>query len=248
MKAVLLGTGDPLGMPVPLCDCRYCRQGQERLRTGLLVETSEVSMVFDIGPDIRQQLLEVETGSVDAFFATHCHVDHFGGLPELHQLHTFTDKDVKLYGSGAVEEYIEGSFPWVNIDFHRLENSSERIRDAEVHSFKVEHAENMPMQGFAVEKDGKKIVYIPDLKKLPENQAYRDADIAFVDGMYLFKKHVEEDENHATGEKLKEEIEKINADKVVLVNSSEHFNQMTRKEEKQETRYTIGEDLQEYRP
>ena len=92
----------------------------------------------------------------------------------------------------------------------------------------------------------RKIVYIPDLKSLPDSEAYRDADLLFVDGMYLFEKHVEEDEDHASGEELKEQIEKINAEQVVLIGNSEHFNQMTLEEEKEATEYEIGEDFEQY--
>ena len=232
-------------MPIPICDCEYCENGPERLRAGLLVETDESTVVFDIGPDIRQQLLETNTESVDAFFATHCHHDHFGGLPDLHTVENFTDTDIQLYGSKAVQEYIDEVYSWTGVEVKSADSMVE-AGDIEVESFEVEHSEFLPMQGFAATHQGKKIVYIPDLKQLPESETYRDADILFVDGMYLFEKHVEEDEDHASGEELKEQIQKVNAEKVVLVGNSEHFNQMTLEEEKEATEYEVGEDFAEY--
>jgi len=245
MKATLLGSGDPLGMPVPMCNCEYCEEGPSRLRAGLLVETEETTLVFDAGPDIHQQLLETGVESVDGFFATHCHFDHFGGLPELHTLDRFTESEINLYGSEAVEEYIEEVYTWIDIQVHRTTEKVD-ISDCEIHSFEVEHSEFLPMQGFTIKKDGKKIVYIPDLKHLPESEKYKDADLLFVHGMYLFEKHVEEDEDHASGEELKKQIEKVNADKVVLIGNSEHFNKMTIQEEKEATEYEIGEDFEQY--
>ena len=245
MKATLLGSGDPLGMPVPMCGCEYCKDGPERLRAGLMVETKETTLVFDAGPDIRQQLLETGVEEADAFFATHCHFDHFGGLPELHTLDNFTDSEINLYGSEAVEEYIEDVYNWIDIKIHRTDRKVE-FEDLEVHPFEVEHSEFLPMQGFSIEKENKKIVYIPDLKRLPENEKYKDADILFVDGMYLFEKHVEEDEDHASGKELKKQIEKIKAEKVILLGISEHFNQMTLQQEEEATEYEIGGDFQVY--
>lgn len=232
-------------MPVPWCGCEYCEGGPERLRAGLMVETENTSLVLDVGPDIRQQLIEVGAETVDAFFATHCHFDHFGGLPELDNLGRFTESEVKLYGSEAIEDYMEEVFSWTDVDFEVIEDRKE-IGDLTVEAFPVEHNDYLPMQGFSLTRDNKKVVYIPDLKALPDSEKYRDADILFVDGMYLFKKHVEEDDDHASGEKLKEEIEKVDAEKVVLLGNSEHFNQMTLQEEKEATKYQIGEDFVEY--
>lgn len=245
MKATILGSGDPLGMPVPMCDCEYCEEGSERLRAGLLVESQETTLVLDLGPDIRRQLIEADVTDVDGFFATHCHFDHFGGLPELHTVERFTDSEVNLYGSEAIEEYIEEVYSWIDIEVKKTRGKIS-IGDLEVEAFEVEHSEFLPMQGFAVEKDGRKIVYIPDLKRLPETDEYKDADILFVDGMYLFEKHVEEDEDHASGKELKRQIEKVGAEKVVLIGNSEHFNKMSLKEEREATEYEIGEDFNEY--
>ena len=246
MKATILGSGDPLGMPVPMCNCEYCAEGPERLRSGVMVETGETNIVLDIGPDIRQQLLETGVENVDAFFATHCHHDHFGGLPDLHTIENFTDSEVSLYGSGAVQDYISEVYSWTNIEVQSSEDTVE-AGELEVESFEVEHSEFLPMQGFAVKHKGKKIVYIPDLKRLPESEAYKDADILFVDGMYLFEKHVEQDEDHASGKELKEQIEKAEAEKIVLIGNSEHFNQMTLEEEKKATEYEMGEDFNSYK-
>lgn len=243
MKVTLLGSGDPIGMPVPLCDCEYCDQDIERLRPGLLVESDDTALVFDIGPDIRQQLMETGVDDVDGFFPTHCHFDHFGGLPELHQLYTFANEEISVYGSEAVEEYIQDSFPWINVDFEVFQDGERNFGDLSVKSFQIEHAETMPMQGFSVEKDDKKVVYIPDLKQVPENDVYRDADLLIVDGMYLFVKHVEADEDHASGLELQKQIEKIDAERTILVNISEHFNEMTLEEEKDGTEYEIGKDF-----
>lgn len=245
MKATILGSGDPLGMPVPMCDCEYCEEGPERLRAGLMVEADGKTLVFDVGPDIRQQLIETGVKNVDGFFATHCHFDHFGGIPDLHTVQEFTESGIDLYGSEAIEEYIEDVYSWIDIEINKAKE--EEFGEVKVEGFEVDHSDFFPMQGFSIKCDGKKVVYIPDLKSLPDSEKYRNADILFVDGMYFFKKHIEEDEDHASGQELKEQIEKADAEKVVLIGNSEQFNKMTLEEEKQATEYEIGEDFKEYR-
>lgn len=246
MKVTLLGSGDPLGMPVPMCSCSYCEDCDRRLRPGLLVENNGSKVVLDVSPDIREQLIETGVESVDGFFATHCHFDHFGGLPELHQLNEFTETEIDLYGSSDVKEYIDDSFDWVNVDFHVLESGSVDFEGLSVFAFVVEHSEFFPMQGFVVEDQDSKVVYIPDLKKIPDNSVYEDADLLVVDGMYLFKKHIEDDDDHASGKDLEKEIEKVDASQVVLANISEHFNEMTLSEEEDKTDFEIGRDFQEF--
>lgn len=245
MKATILGSGGPLGMPVPMCDCEYCKEGPERLRAGLKVETQETTLIFDVSPDIREQLIKTDTQKVDGFFPTHAHFDHFGGFPELHNLDNFTDSEVQVYGSEAIQDYIEDVFNWTDVNFELVEKRME-FQDLNVETFPVEHNDYLPMKGFSVIQDNRKIVYIPDLKSLPESDIYKNADLLFIDGMYFFETHVEEDEDHASGEKLKQEIEKCNADKVVLLGNSEHFNQMTLEEMENSTEYEIGKDFKQY--
>lgn len=244
MRATILGSGGPLGMPVPMCDCDYCEAGPQRLRAGLMVENEETTLVFDISPDIRQQLIRTGRVEVDAFFPTHSHFDHFGGFPELNNLKKFTESEIQVYGSEAVQEYINEVFSWTDVDFEVIDDRKE-IGDLKVEVFAVEHNNYLPMQGFSITKNNKKVVYIPDLKSLPPSGKYEGADLLFVDGMYLFDEDAE-DEDHASGSELKNEIEKVNAERVVLLGNSEHFNQMTLEEERSATEYEIGQDFEQF--
>lgn len=245
MKATILGSGGPLGMPVPMCNCEYCEEGPDRLRTGLKVETQDSTLIFDISPDIREQLIKTNTQEVDGFFPTHAHFDHFGGLPDLHNLDNFTDSEIQIYGSEAIQDYIDDVFSWTDVEFELVDEEKE-FQDVKVKTFPVEHNQYLPMKGFSIIQNDRKIVYIPDLKSLPESDIYKNADPLFIDGMYLFEKHVEEDEDHASGEYLKQEIEKCDADRVILLGNSEHFNEMTLEEMKNSTEYEIGKDLKQY--
>ena len=60
MRLTFLGTGTSQGVPVIACHCRVCRSGDSRdrrLRTSALLEVEGRNILFDIGPDFRQQML-----------------------------------------------------------------------------------------------------------------------------------------------------------------------------------------------
>ena len=60
MKITFLGTGTSQGVPVIACECNTCLSSDphdKRLRTSLLLETEDTTLVIDAGPDFRQQML-----------------------------------------------------------------------------------------------------------------------------------------------------------------------------------------------
>lgn len=79
MRVVLMGTGDAVGVPAPLCDCEYCAASERRRRPAVLVEVDGRRLVLDIGPDVADQLHGMEVYDVDGFFATHAYSTATGG-------------------------------------------------------------------------------------------------------------------------------------------------------------------------
>ncbi|MCU0408066.1 MAG: MBL fold metallo-hydrolase, partial [Bacteroidales bacterium] len=76
MKITFLGTGTSQGVPVIACDCPVCSSGDQRdkrLRTSLLVEVDGKVLLFDAGPDFRQQMLGARVSRLDAIILTHEH-------------------------------------------------------------------------------------------------------------------------------------------------------------------------------
>ena len=63
MKLTFLGTGTSQGVPVIACHCAVCTSTDvhnSRLRTSALLETDQgKNILFDIGPDFRQQMLDL---------------------------------------------------------------------------------------------------------------------------------------------------------------------------------------------
>ncbi len=86
MKLTFLGTGTSQGVPVIGCNCEVCRsidKRDRRLRTSAMVETDDVRLVIDAGPDFRYQMLREGVTKIDGVLLTHEHKDHIGGLDDV---------------------------------------------------------------------------------------------------------------------------------------------------------------------
>lgn len=228
MRVTVLGTGDALGMPVPLCDCQYCEDADVRRRAAMLVESGDTALVFDAGPDLREQLVRAGNDEIDAFFLTHSHDDHLAGVLDLQKLWAFADEEIMVTASDSVLSYVSERFPWIDFPTRRLELGDEvRYGNLTVTAFPVEHSSAFPEQGYVVSNGNRAVVYVPDLWSFEETTVHKGADLLFVDGLYLFGKVFEEDDDHAGPERLRSEIESAQADRVVLTNVSEHHHEAT---------------------
>ncbi|MDZ7746760.1 MAG: MBL fold metallo-hydrolase [Halobacteriales archaeon] len=92
MEVTLLGTGDTTGTPTPGCDCDTCERarelGVERTRFSVHVrnEATGETLLVDLSPDFRHQLLEHDVTLPDAALVTHIHFDHLHGLGNAYRL------------------------------------------------------------------------------------------------------------------------------------------------------------------
>ena len=77
MKITFLGTGTSQGVPVITCDCEVCvskNEKDKRLRSSIMIEDKEKTIVVDTGPDFRQQMLRENVQQLDAILFTHEHL------------------------------------------------------------------------------------------------------------------------------------------------------------------------------
>ncbi|MFN8688821.1 MAG: MBL fold metallo-hydrolase, partial [Cyclobacteriaceae bacterium] len=73
MKVTFLGTGTSQGVPVIGCTCSVCLSldyRDKRLRTSVHIQSGELSLVIDTGPDFRQQMLRERIGTLHAVLMT----------------------------------------------------------------------------------------------------------------------------------------------------------------------------------
>ena len=105
MRITLLGTGTSQGIPVIGCRCDTCTSSDFRdirLRCSVLVESTETSVVIDVGPDFRAQMLKHDVSQVDAVLLTHEHNDHIIGMDDLRPFLFTNPKPILIHGEKRV--------------------------------------------------------------------------------------------------------------------------------------------------
>lgn len=116
MRLTFLGTGTSQGVPVIACHCRVCRSGDSRdrrLRTAALLTVDGRNILFDIGPDFRQQMLREDVGHLDAILITHAHRDHVGGLDDIRSFNYVQHSKMDVYLNAEARHAIERDYHYI---------------------------------------------------------------------------------------------------------------------------------------
>lgn len=119
MKATLLGTGTSQGIPVIGCDCEACISDDvrdDRLRSGVAIESNGVHILIDTGPDLRQQMLKMNLKHINAILYTHEHNDHVAGLDDIRPFNFIQKADMPFYGLSRVLNDIKRRFSYVFVE------------------------------------------------------------------------------------------------------------------------------------
>jgi len=97
-----LGTGTSTGVPVIGCDCEVCQSTDPRdarLRSSVLLESGDRTILVDTSPDLRQQMLVTRTARIDGVLFTHAHSDHTAGLDELRRYNIMQEARIPVWAT-----------------------------------------------------------------------------------------------------------------------------------------------------
>ena len=120
MTVTFLGTGTSQGVPVIACGCEVCTSidpHDNRLRSSIMIESDDKTVVIDSGPDFRYQMLREKVKKLDAIVFTHEHKDHIAGMDDIRAFNYFQNAPVDIYAVPRVQEALKREFAYVFAEF-----------------------------------------------------------------------------------------------------------------------------------
>jgi len=189
MKLRVLGCGPSSGVPRIGNDWGVCDPNDprnRRTRCSILLESAGQRLLVDCGPDLRQQLLTADLGTVDGVIVTHDHADHCHGIDDLRPIAANRGEAIPLYGRQAVLDQLAERFAYV---FAGEELYRPTVRAVPVENemdwgasrlrFADQPHGHIKSLGFRADESGTSIVYAIDFNDMTPNMAslYEGADV-----------------------------------------------------------------------
>jgi len=151
VKITFLGTGTSQGVPVIACDCNVCLSTDpldKRLRTSVLLETDENTLIIDAGPDFRQQMLREHVTKLDAILLTHEHKDHIAGLDDVRAFNYKSQDAIDIYSEERVQKVIKKEFSYVFSEYQYPGIPKMRLNPIPEHNFNIKNIPIIPIRAF----------------------------------------------------------------------------------------------------
>lgn len=178
MKITFLGTGTSQGVPMIGCECEVCTSKDskdKRLRTSVLIQTPELNMVIDTGPDFRYQMLRENVKRLDAILYTHEHKDHVAGLDDVRGFNYRMKKPMEIYASDRVQKALKREFYYAfetnlypgvpQLNLNTITANPFDINGLDIIPIELMHYK-MPVFGYRIGKFG----YITDANKISQKE------------------------------------------------------------------------------
>lgn len=192
LRLTFLGTGTSTGVPEVGCTCPVCTSSDprdRRLRVSLLVETSQLRLLIDCGPDFREQMLRQPFSRIDAVLLTHEHYDHTGGIDDLRPFCRFGDIDI--YADDLTCRHLRERLPYFfrevlypgvpRLHFHTAQPLVPlHIKGQEIIPIQVMHGQ-LPILGYRIGPLG----FVTDMLTAPEETyaALHGVDILVINAL-----------------------------------------------------------------
>jgi len=173
-----LGTGTSIGVPVIACNCAVCKSADsrdKRFRTSALINTGNLNLVIDCGPDFRFQMLKNNVEDIDAVIFTHEHRDHIAGLDDIRAFNYILNKHIPIYGTRNVMEAIQTEFPYIfsenryfgapQLIINEITEAPFNIGNTIITPIRVMH-NKLPVMGYRIGN----LTYITDASFIPDEE------------------------------------------------------------------------------
>ena len=101
------------------CPCEVCQSDQprdKRLRSSILVQSPQTTLVVDTGPDFRYQMLRERVTKLDAVLFTHPHKDHMAGLDDIRAYNFLQQRPMDVFADSLTEEALRRDFHYAFAD------------------------------------------------------------------------------------------------------------------------------------
>ncbi len=178
LTITFLGTGTSGGVPMIACDCMVCSSQNlhdKRLRSSILVQSANTTLVVDTTPDFRTQMLNAGVKKLDAVLFTHPHKDHIAGLDDIKAFNFFQNKDMDVYANELTQRALKREFAYIfddnkypgvpSINLHLIDEQPFVVGDIPVIPILVYHLK-MPVIGFRFGN----FTYITDANRIDEDE------------------------------------------------------------------------------
>jgi len=117
LRFIILGCGSSGGVP-RLGDnwgkCDPANPKNRRRRCSVLIEreteAGTTRVLIDTSPDLRAQLLDTGTGTLDAVVYTHAHADHMHGIDDLRMIVFNMKRRLPVWADGPTQEALYSRF------------------------------------------------------------------------------------------------------------------------------------------
>ena len=193
MKITLLGTGTSQGIPQIACDCKVCMSENpkdNRLRSSIMIEVDNQTLVVDTGPDFRTQMLREKVKKVDAILFTHEHKDHIAGLDDVRAFNHKWKMDMQVFSTERVKQALKREFHYVfsgcdlpgipKININIISNQPFYINKTEITPIEVMH-HKLSVLGFRINN----FAYITDVSFISEKEKekLKNLDVLILDSL-----------------------------------------------------------------